>query len=51
MTTVPLGLDRILKEIYYKLNSKSLISGQLFTYLMDYKIYWTSKGYDKPIIN
>ncbi len=48
---MPLVLDRILKEIYQKLNSRSPIAAQLFTYLMEYKIYWTSKGYDTPIIN
>jgi long-chain acyl-CoA synthetase len=51
MLAVPLVLDRILKEISHKLNTRSPIAEQLFTYLMDYKIYWKSKGYDTPIIN
>ncbi|KAH9407905.1 Long-chain-fatty-acid--CoA ligase 4 [Tyrophagus putrescentiae] len=48
---VPLVLDRILKEIYRKLEARNAFAPLLFTYLMDYKIRWTSRGYDTPIIN
>ncbi len=48
---VPLVLDRILKEIFRKLDSRSPIASPLFRYLMDYKIKWRSRGYDTPIIN
>src|SRR5699024_8600881 len=48
---VPLVLDRILKEIYRKLSSRSPIAAPVFTYLMDYKIRWKSRGFDTPIIN
>lgn len=51
MTAVPLVLDRVLKEIYEKLNARTPISAPLFTYLMEYKIRWKSRGYDTPIIN
>ena len=44
-------LERILKEIYRKLNERTPISAPLFTYLMEYKIRWTKRGYDTPIIN
>lgn len=48
---VPLVLERIVKEIYRKLNARSPIAAPIFTYLMDYKIRWTQRGYDTPIIN
>ena len=48
---VPLILDRIIKEIYSKLSSRSPILPPLFTYLMDYKIRWTKRGYGTPLIN
>lgn len=48
---VPIVLERILKEIYRKLNAQSPIAEPLFTYLMDYKIRWTARGYQTPIIN
>ncbi|XP_054162447.1 long-chain-fatty-acid--CoA ligase 4-like [Oppia nitens] len=51
MTAVPLVLDRIYKEIYDKLNARTPISAPLFTYLMEYKIRWKTRGYDTPIIN
>ena len=44
-------LERIIKEIYRKLNERSSISAPVFTYLMDYKIRWTARGFDTPIIN
>lgn len=48
---VPLVLERIQKEIYRKLNTVSPIAAPIFTYLMDYKIRWTQRGFDTPIIN
>ncbi|CAG2120034.1 unnamed protein product, partial [Medioppia subpectinata] len=51
MTAVPLVMDRLLKQIYEKLNARSALSAPLFTYLMDYKIRWTGRGYDTPLIN
>lgn len=52
LITVPLILDRIVKEIYLKLSLRSPnLLPPLFTYLMDYKIRWTKRGFDTPIIN
>ncbi|XP_017495100.1 PREDICTED: long-chain-fatty-acid--CoA ligase 4-like, partial [Rhagoletis zephyria] len=51
LVAVPLMLERIIKEIYRKLNERSSISAPVFTYLMDYKIRWTARGFDTPIIN
>ena len=51
LVAVPLVLEKILKEIYRKLNQVSPFAAPLFTYLMDYKIRWTSRGFDTPIIN
>lgn len=48
---VPLVLERITKEIYRKLNQVSPIAAPIFNYLIDYKIRWTSRGFDTPIIN
>jgi long-chain acyl-CoA synthetase len=44
MTTVPLVLDRMRKEMYFKLDNRTPISTHLFNYLIDYKIKWTQKG-------
>lgn len=51
LSTVPLVLERIMKEIYRKLESRTPISAPIFTYLMDYKIRWQQRGYDTPITN
>ena len=48
---MPLVLERILKEIYRKLNAKSPLAAPLFDYAMQYKIRWTQRGFDTPIIN
>lgn len=44
MISVPLVLQRIQKQIYNKLESRSSIFIPLFNYLMKYKIIWTQKG-------
>ena len=51
LVAVPLVLERILKEIYRKLNERSPLATPMFNYLMDYKIRWTSRGYETPILN
>mgnify|MGYP002714293205 FL=1 len=48
---VPLVLERLLSEIYRKLNDRSPLATPIFNYLMNYKIRWRSRGYDTPIIN
>lgn len=44
MIAVPLVLERMRKEIFVKLESRTKISAPLFNYLMEYKIKWTSRG-------
>ena len=44
MTTVPLVLDRIRKEMYAKLKAKTPVSTEIFNYLIDYKSNWIQKG-------
>ena len=51
ITAVPLVLDRIVKEVETKIQSRSILILKLFNYLMEYKSYWTVRGYDCPIIN
>ncbi|XP_027202912.2 long-chain-fatty-acid--CoA ligase 4-like [Dermatophagoides pteronyssinus] len=51
MTTVPLVLERILKQIgeHIQTNSTPLFH-QIFDYLIDYKAKWTRRGYQSPLI-
>ena len=51
LITVPLILDRIVKEIYLKISTRSALLPPIVTYLLDYKIRWTKRGFDTPIIN
>ncbi|CAG2116733.1 unnamed protein product [Medioppia subpectinata] len=51
MTTVPLVLDRIRKEMYAKLAARTPVSTAIFNYLIDYKSHWIQKGYKTPIVN
>ncbi|OTF80500.1 long chain fatty acid CoA ligase-like protein [Euroglyphus maynei] len=51
MISVPLVLQRIQKQIYNKLESRSSFHIPLFNYLMKYKIEWTKKGFKTPLIN
>lgn len=51
MIVVPLVLERFQKEIYAKLNRRGSLYAPLFTYFMNYKIRWTKRGFDTPIIN
>lgn len=44
MVTVPLVLDRMRKEIYHKLNARTPVSADIFTWLINYKTYWTERG-------
>lgn len=44
MTTVPLVLDRIRKEMYEKLMVRTVVSTHLFNYLIDYKVKWIQHG-------
>nr|XP_027196441.1 long-chain-fatty-acid--CoA ligase 4-like [Dermatophagoides pteronyssinus] len=51
LVSVPLILDRIVKEIYLKLSARSPILPPLFTYLMQYKIRWLNRGYRTPLLD
>lgn len=51
MAGVPLVLDRIRKGIYSKINRKGPIVRQLFNFAIDYKTFWTQRGFDTPIMN
>lgn len=51
MTAVPLVLDRMKKEIYTKLAQRTPFSKDIFDCLLEYKTYWTQKGYQTPIVN
>lgn len=44
MTTVPLVLDRIRKEMYAKLAARTPVSIDIFNYLINYKSHWIQKG-------
>jgi long-chain acyl-CoA synthetase len=49
MGGVPLVLDRIRKGIMDKINRKGLIAKKLFEFVVDYKAFWTKKGYSHII--
>lgn len=51
MASVPLILDRIHKNIKEKIEGGPALTKALFTLAMQYKQYWTDRGYDTPIIN
>lgn len=51
MTSVPLILDRISKGINDKINSGSAFRKALFKFLYQYKVKWTQRGYQTPLID
>lgn len=51
ITAVPLVLDRIKKGINQKIESKGPFISGLFNFIVDYKKFWTRKGFTTPIIN
>ena len=51
MPGVPLVLDRILKEVYRKLETRGPLAVPLFNYFLDYKIRWKGRGFDSPLLN
>ena len=51
MATVPLVLERIWKNIQEKIESGPPIKRLIFYFALQYKLHWTEKGYDTPIIN
>ncbi|XP_018787785.1 PREDICTED: long-chain-fatty-acid--CoA ligase 4 isoform X2 [Bactrocera latifrons] len=51
MTSVPLILDRISKGINDKVNSGSAFKKALFKFLYQYKVKWTNRGYQTPLVD
>lgn len=51
MAAVPLILDRIRKGITQKIESKGKFLTGLFNFIVDYKKFWTRKGFRTPLIN
>lgn len=51
IASVPLVLDRIKKGIVQKIDSKGAFVSGLFNFIVDYKKFWTRKGFSTPIIN
>lgn len=51
MTSVPLILDRISKSIQEKVGKGSNIKKVLFKFAFDYKMKWTRRSYETPIID
>lgn len=51
LASVPLVLDRIRKGIVQKIESKGPFLAGLFNFIVDYKKFWTRKGFTTPIIN
>ena len=51
MVSVPLVLDRIYKSVMEKLDNGPAIKRAIFNMALDYKLKWTERGYDTPIIN
>lgn len=51
LASVPLVLDRIRKGIVQKIESKGPFLAGLFNFIVDYKKFWTRKGFTTPIID
>jgi len=51
MAAVPLVLDRIRKGITEKIEARGKFVKGLFNFVMDYKKFWTKKGFTTPIAN
>ncbi|XP_067626598.1 fatty acid CoA ligase Acsl3 isoform X1 [Eurosta solidaginis] len=51
MTSVPLILDRISKGINDKINSGSPFKKALFKFIYQYKVRWTHRGFQTPLID
>ncbi|KAK9869381.1 hypothetical protein WA026_003137 [Henosepilachna vigintioctopunctata] len=51
MTSVPLILDRISKNIQEKVSKSSISKQVLFKFAYDYKQYWKRRGYSTPLLD
>lgn len=51
MPSVPLILDRIRKEVVNRMQNSSRLMKGIFEFSLDYKTYWTRKGFTTPLVN
>ena len=51
MITVPLVLERIYKSIQESIENGHPLKKAIFNLALQYKLHWTDKGYDTPILN
>ena len=51
MPSVPLILDRIRKDAVDKMHNSSRLMRGIFEFSLDYKTYWTRKGFTTPLVN
>lgn len=51
MAAVPLVLDRIRKGVWDQMEGRGKFFRAFFQFLMDYKRFWTKKGFKTPILN
>lgn len=51
IASVPLVLDRIRKGIVQKVESRGPFAAGLLNFIVDYKKFWTRKGFTTPFIN
>ena len=51
ITTVPLVIERIYKSIQESIENGSPLKKAIFNLALQYKLHWTDKGYDTPILD
>lgn len=51
MAAVPLVLDRIRKGVWDQMEGRGKFFKAFFQFLMDYKRFWSKKGFKTPILN
>lgn len=51
MASVPLVLDRIRKAIFTSLNEKGPLMVKFFEFLIEYKTFWMSRGFQTPTLD
>lgn len=51
MAAVPLVLDRIRKGIWDQMESRGPFMKSFFEFVVDYKKFWTKRGFRTPIVN
>lgn len=51
MPSVPLILDRVRKAVVDKVSRSGRLQKGLFEFALDYKTYWTRKGFSTPLVD